>query len=127
MGLVRSFTQTVNQVSGSTVNWPNASTISEAVILGTTPVLIAINRPGLNRRKMIIDNVGSSPVIFGFGGTSAPLTSMKRTGILNPGDGNVGDLYIDDFPIYQGEIVAALPNTGLPPGRLSVTEGLVII
>lgn len=122
MGFERAFVQeAIEQPTGSTVEWPNTINPTEATILGTTPVLIAVNRPGLNRRKFIIENDGTSPVIFAMGGTTV-LTSSRKLGVLNP-----GDAYIDDYPAHQGEWSAALPSGGLPPGALNIFEGLVII
>jgi hypothetical protein len=123
MGLHRAFVQQeLQQSTGSTVHWPNSGFIAEGTILGTAPVLIAVDRPGLNRRKLIIENDGSSPVLFALGGTTTLLAPTKRTGILYS-----GDTYIDDFPIWQGQVSAALPSGGLPPGSVNVTEGVVLL
>lgn len=120
MGFERAFIQQpIEQATGSTVEWPNSSTISEATLLGTAPVLIAVDRPGLNRRKLIIENDGATPIIFNLGGTTT-LSTSRRTGILNPGDS-----YIDDYPIWQGPVSAALTTAGT--GTANITEAIVII
>lgn len=122
MGFYRAFVQEqITVATGSTVEYPNALNATQASILGTSPVLIAIDRPGLNRRKLVIENDGSSPVIFSYGGTTV-LSPTLKTGILNP-----GDAYIDDHPVFQGPFSAALPAGNLPPGALNVFEAIVII
>lgn len=123
MGFNRVIQEQVTVVAtGSTVTWPNTMLPTEATVLGTTPVLIAIDRTAtMNRKKFMVENDGSSPVIFSYGGTTV-LSPNLKTGVLYP-----GDAYIDDHPVSQGPWSAALPSGTLPPGRLNIYEGITII
>jgi hypothetical protein len=114
MGLARAVTQHIISTP-SAPQFPNSATISEAVLIGTTPVLIAINRPLQNRRGFAIENDGSVPMIFGYG---TAVSVATRTVILNPTD------YFSDDWYYQGPVTAA--STTAQTAIANVTE-LVII
>jgi len=113
MGLSRAFTQqptTQNSVAAN--QYPNSATITDMVNMTATPIVVPA-RAG-NRRGMIIENDGTTPVIFGYNTT---VNSSNRTALLFPND------VWEDLSGWQGPVSIASTANG---GAANFTEMVFI-
>jgi len=113
MTLVRAFTQITTPSTVPTNQYPNSATITD-LALTTTPVVALPARSANNRRGFLIENDGSSSMIFGYGST---VSVASRTALLFPND------FYEDTSGWQGPVAVASVTT---PGAANITEMVYI-
>jgi hypothetical protein len=115
MGLSRAFTQVTPTTGVTPTNqYPNSASITDLTNLTASPVVPLPARTANNRRGFLIENDGTTSVLFAYGTT---VSVSVRTGLLFPND------FFEDITGYQGPVAFASIGNG---GAANITETVLI-